>query len=227
MLKRLQKLYGGLIFLSQNRKCFINLSKHKLSIEEKEFLNLGLNCHLYSKFDPYKKRVELKMLYKKLLTLQNADIIEINPNLKDQVWSESTKRKRKTKSSILTPQLKAATKSLREDSRIVIRRADKSNMYVIIDRGEYDQKLREILSVELKFEKINRNPVDKLKKKAHKIIKSVNQKCNRKLLTEPIGDFEPGYIYGNVTTYKPGNKLRQIISQVTTQLTKPLQSWMN
>ena len=216
MLKKLQKLYGGPIFLPQNRKCFINLSKRKLSIEEEEFLNLGLNCHLYSKFDPYKKKVELEMLYNNLLTLQKADIIEINPNLKDQLRSESTKRRGKTNSSILTPKLKAAAKSLREDSTIVIRKADKSNMYVIMDRGEYDQKLREILSDESKFEKITRNPVDELKKKAYTIIKSVNQKCNKKLLKEPIGDFEPGYIYGNVKTHKPGNKLRPIISQVTT-----------
>ena len=111
------------------------------------------------------------MLYNNLLTLQKADIIEINPNLKDQLRSESTKRRGKTNSSILTPKLKAAAKSLREDSTIVIRKADKSNMYVIMDRGEYDQKLREILSDESKFEKITRNPVDELKKKAYKIIK--------------------------------------------------------
>ena len=89
-LKKLQNLYRCPIFLPQNRECFINLSKRKLSKEEEEFLNHVLNCHPYSKFDIYKKELELEMLYNNLLALQKADIIEINPNLKDQLRSEKS-----------------------------------------------------------------------------------------------------------------------------------------
>ena len=216
MLKKLQNLYGGPILLPESKQCYINLSDRSLSEDEKEFLNLGLNCHTYSKFDPYKKKVELELLYDSLLGLEKSETIEINPNLKDQLRSESTKNRGRSRSNIITPRLKRAAKTLREDESIVIRKADKSNMYVLMNKSEYQQKLSDILSDCSKFKQIKRNPVDELKKKIHRITKSVNEKCGRKIFKEPVGDFEPGYIYGNVKTHKPGNKLRPIISQVTT-----------
>ena len=216
MLKKLQNLYGGPILLPESRKCFLNLSKRSLSTDEEEFLNLGLNCHTYSKFDPYKKKLELELLYDNLLGLEKSKIIDINPNLKDQLRSESTKVRGATRSNIIKPHLKEAAKSLRDDESIVIRKADKSNMYVIMDKSEYQQKLNDILNDTSKFQQISKNPVDELKKKLYKITKEVNQKCGKKVFKEPVGDFEPGYIYGNVKTHKPGNKLRPIISQVTT-----------
>ena len=89
-------------------------------------------------------------------------------------------------------------------------------MYVVMNKSEYQQKLDDILSDATKFQQISKNPVDELKKKLYKITKDVNEKCGKKVFKEPIGDFEPGYMYGNVKTHKPGNKLRPIISQVTT-----------
>ena len=49
-----------------------------------------------------------------------------------------------------------------------------------------------------------------------KVCQEVNTECGKKVFKEPIGDYEPGYLYGNIKTHKPGNKLRPIISQVTT-----------
>lgn len=43
-------------------------------------------------------------------------------------------------SSILTPQLKNAAKELKNNPDIVIRRADKANTYVILDKADYHQK---------------------------------------------------------------------------------------
>ena len=177
---------------------------------------MKIYCHVYSKFDPYQKKVELEILYSNLLGLQKSKTIQINPNLKEQLRGESTKQRGKTKSNIITPRLRAAAKALREDETIVVRKADKSNMYVIMDKNEYNKKLNDILSDKTKFKRITKNPTDELKKKIYKITKEVNTKCGKKLLKQPTGDFEPGYIYGNVKTHKPGNKLRPIISQVTT-----------
>ena len=41
--------------------------------------------------------------------------------------------------------MKDAAKSLREDEKIVIRKADKANMYVIMNKDEYQKKLDDIL----------------------------------------------------------------------------------
>ena len=35
-------------------------------------------------------------------------------------------------------------------------------------------------------------------------------------LKKITGDYSPGYIYGNVKTHKPGEKIRPIISQIST-----------
>ena len=43
MMKKLQSIYGSSLR-------YINLSDRELSADEKEFLNLGLNCYIYSKF---------------------------------------------------------------------------------------------------------------------------------------------------------------------------------
>ena len=129
---------------------------------------------------------------------EKSKIIDINPNLKDQLRSESTKVRGATRSNIIKPHLKEAAKSLRDDESIVIRKADKSNMYVIMDKSEYQQKLNDILNDTSKFQQISKNPVDELKKKLYKITKEVNQKCGKKVFKEPLGDFEPGNIYSKL-----------------------------
>ena len=35
-------------------------------------------------------------------------------------------------------------------------------------------------------------------------------------LNNIIGEYEPGYIYGNVIAHKPGDSLRPVISQIPT-----------
>ena len=156
------------------------------------------------------------MLYSDLAGLERYKEVDINPNLKEQLRNESTKCRGKTKSNILTPKLRAAAQSLRNDESIVVRKADKSNMYVIINRDEYKTKLDDILKDETKFKNITKNTTEELKKKVRKTIKEINEECRKRVLKEPVGDYEPGYLYGNVKTHKPGNKLRPIISQVTT-----------
>ena len=216
MLKKLQTIYGSKLLLPKQQQCYINLSDRELSADEKEFLNLGLNCHTYSRFDVYKKKVELELLYSDLLNLEKNNVVEINPNLKDQLRGESTKCRGKTQSNILTPKLRAAAQNLRNDETIVIRKADKSNMYVIMNRDEYKSKLDDLLKDNTKFKHITRNTTEELKKEVRKVCQEVNTECGKKVFKEPIGDYEPGYLYGNIKTHKPGNKLRPIISQVTT-----------
>ena len=216
MLKKLQSIYGSTLLLPQQQQCYINLSNRELSSDEVEFLNMGLNCHVYSRFDTYKKKVELELLYSDLLNLEKNKVVDLDKNLKDQLRGESTKCRGNTKSNILTPKLRAAAQSLRNDESIVIRKADKSNMYVIMNRNEYKEKLDDILKDDTKFKHITRNTTEQLTKDVRKAIQDVNTQCKKRIFKEPTGDYEPGYLYGNVKTHKPGNKLRPIISQVTT-----------
>ena len=137
MMKKLSRLSGHEIFLPEECNRYINLSKYKLSKSEETLLNMGLNCHVMNPVDKYRKKVELEILYDDILKLQSDGIIEVKSDLRDQLRAEGTKVRGKKKSSVLTAEIKQAAKSLRENEEVVIRRADKSSIFVVLDRDEY------------------------------------------------------------------------------------------
>ena len=222
--KKLNSLYQGREVDPRNKyfcikkevDSFINLSDYNLSPEEKEFLNLGLNCHLQPKYDKIHKQVELEILYQNLVQLEARNVISLKPELTDQLRSEGTKHRNPKYTSVLTPSLRNAAKSLKNNNDIMIRKADKSSTYVIMNKQEYIDKLNDILSDESKFKQIKANPVETLKKKANELIETLNSLQDDIKLPKIIGGFKPGYIYGNVKIHKPNNPLRPIISQIPT-----------
>ena len=73
-----------------------------------------------------------------------------------------------------------------------------------------------MLSDTSKFKKLTKDPTTSLKQRANKLITQLNSTPNCMKIDKLIGDFKPGYIYGNVKTHKPNNPLRPIISQCPT-----------
>ena len=61
-----------------------------------------------------------------------------------------------------------------KNKEIIIRKADKSNTFVIMNSKDYNKKIQNILSDETKFKKINKDPIDGLKKKLNKLIDVAN-----------------------------------------------------
>ena len=209
IIRKLNNLASRSIFIREKSDCFLNLSNYELSNVEKEVLNLGLNCHLQSKFDPVDKRVEIEMLYTSLVKLKNDDKIDININLKEELRAESTRRRSNQNSSLLSSDHKLALKSLKNNDNIMIRKADKSNIYVILNKTEYIQKIDDILQDNTKFRKISSDPTAKIKTEVNRLITESNRTSSSvDKLDKIIGEFEPGYIYGNVKTHKTDNPLR-------------------
>ena len=214
IVKKLERLYNGTIVLPQERKTYVNISDYVLSKDEHDFLSLGMNVHLKPKFDPYKKRVELEKLYQDITDLHRDGYVNMNDNLKDQLKAEGTKNRSRGNRSILPPNLRNAAKQLRSNEEIVIRKADKSNAYVIVNRQDYEDKLDRLVSDESKFTHITRNPINALKKELNGLIKTANMQ--QKYFNVVEGDYSEGYLYGNPKTHKQGYPLRPIISQVLT-----------
>ena len=216
IMKKLQNLYRGKVALPEESPGFINLSKYTPTDAEKEFLQLGLNCHIKPNFDQMKKKVELEILYSDLLQLERKETVELSADLKEQLRAEGTKCRDNSKSTLLTNELKNAAKSLRANQDICIRKSDKSNVYVIMDKEEYLRKLGTIVSDTSKFKVITANPTKELTKKLNTLIEKANKDQPGKFKTI-TGDYTPGYLYGNVKTHKgASNPLRPIISQVPT-----------
>lgn len=149
-------------------------------------------------------------------------MITVNPDLRNLLRAESTKRRDfDSHSTLLTPELRQAAKELKNHPDIIIRKADKSNVLVVLDKQEYKNKLDSILSDTTKFTKIKRDTTKSLKTDVNKLIAAAN-KSNKKnepnILNPIVGEYSPGYLYGTVKTHKKGNPLRPIISQVTTPI---------
>jgi hypothetical protein len=195
----------------------LNLSKHELTEDQKQVLNLGLNCHIQGKFDPTTKKMELELMYRATCKLEKEKKIQINEGFSDALKNEGNKNRSSRRKPILTQNLKNAINELKNNENIVIRRADKTSNYVILDRDEYKHKQECILNDPAKFEQIRSDPTKQLKTKLNKLITSCNSVVDYAHFPKLEGDFSPGYIYGNVKVHK--NKtdppLRPIISQVT------------
>ena len=213
------------IFVKAAKDSFVNLSNHVLNDSEIEFLNLGINCHIQPNYDKLQKQCDLEMLYQKLLTLENKKTITIKPEIVEQLKCESTKHRNTNHNSILTKPLLNAAKTLKNNDKIIIRKADKSSTYVILNKEDYLEKINTIIEDSAKFKRIEKDPTDAIKKKANELIETQNSVIDDYKLTKIVGDYQPGYLYGNVKTHKNGNPLRPIISQIPTptyQLAKTL-----
>ena len=146
-------------------------------------------------------KIELEILYDSLKTLQNNGQISINQIITDQLRAEATRQQSNLKSSLLTNGQKTVAKQLKNNSDIGIRKADKSNTFIILNKCDYISKINNIISDTTKFKKIQRDPTKLLKAKVNTLIDSVKSVCGQHKLNKIIGEYEPGYIYGNVKTH--------------------------
>ncbi|XP_076049325.1 uncharacterized protein LOC143030001 [Oratosquilla oratoria] len=121
-----------------------------------------------------------------------------------------------TRSSLIQRKHYVAARELKENKEITIRKADKSSDLVLIPTTEYLSKLDAILEDPSKFRRITHNPVETLKRKVNQVLDTVNAVTDKTHIRKLTGDFDLGYVYGNVKTHKAGNPLRPIISQIPT-----------
>lgn len=223
--KKLAALYGSPVEIPQQVNQFINLSKTTLTESQTKFLNLGLNCHYINKPKPHAKRIELEMLLEDIQRLESDKKVTTSPDLQAEIIREANTTRGHYRSSLLTPELKLAAKELRENNDIIIRKADKSSVFVILDKEDYMRKINTILQDNSKFKKITRNPTQDLKTSLNRLIRNNNKTLGAPKLPLIEGDHKVGYAYGNVKTHKQGSPLRPIISQtpaVTYTLAKRL-----
>ena len=99
---------------------------------------------------------------------------------------------------------------MKHNDKIVIRKADKSSMDVILNKEEYLSKIDSILADSSKSQQIKRNPTEQLKQNANRLIETLNAAQDDLKVPKIIGDFKPGYLYGNVKTHKERNPLDQL-----------------
>ena len=163
--KKLSALYkGNLVLPSKNKRAFHNISSYDLSDDEERVLNLGLNFHIKPKFDSLLKKAHVENLYQQLRKIEDRKEILMYNNIEAALITESHINRGNYSKSCLPTELREAAKSLRNNSNIIVRRADKSKMYVVMNRADYEAKLNDLLSDQNKFVKLDRDPCERIKK---------------------------------------------------------------
>ncbi|XP_076030236.1 uncharacterized protein LOC143018607 [Oratosquilla oratoria] len=167
---------------------------------------------------------KIENLIDQLVTLQNEDRVNLSSTITQELVGEAGRKRGTFRSSLLTPELKVAAKELRERKDIIIRKGDKASVFVILDTNTYLEKMDSLLENPTKFQHLQKDPCESLKRKINALIQEANRSL--KFFNKVIGYFKPGYCYGTVKTHKPGNPLRPIIAQLSTP-TYPVAKTLN
>jgi len=216
---KLVRMYGASILQKQTKDSVVNLSSVNIDEEMRDIFALGMNCHLKQKFDYIKKRVNVELLYERICDLSSSKSIVVGNDevLRSELERFGLRRNKSFESDLLTRDQYDKVKKFASDPSIVIRKADKSNIFVILDRKYYDDEIQKFLSDTTKFSKIDKDPTDTLKREINICISNINRAGGHKFYRRE-GKYEPGYIYGNPKIHKRlvDPPLRPIISQVGT-----------
>ena len=126
------------------------------------------------------------------------------------------KERRDFTKDLITKEEYNKIREFNKNDNIIIRKADKNNTFVIMDKNEYIRQLTHLLSNPSKFQRINSDPTEAIKRKLNSLIAKANK--NSIIFSKITEHFEAGYIYGNPKTHKDKNNppLRPIVSQVGT-----------
>lgn len=192
-------------------KWIVNLSKHQLNSTETEVLGRGLN------FAPAPTQIPTKEI-----------IASVEPALrkhKDTVAANVARaavcnilRKAKPPPKNLTRDEKRALTSLRENNNIVIAKADKGNVTVVLDKEDYEDKANEIL-LAAPFQKIDKDGTKQTERKLNHTLKTlldkkvIDKELYNNLRVSP-GCSKPACFYGLPKIHKTGVPLRPIVSHV-------------
>ena len=120
-------------------------------IQMREFLQLGYNYHLNKNYDQLVKQTELEMLFCNIVNSVKKGFVSIDDSLKSQLSAERYIRRGCKNSTFLPQRLLLASKRLKANQDIVIRKANKYNTYVIFYKSNYFSKISNILSDDSKF----------------------------------------------------------------------------
>ena len=218
--EKLSKLYGGPVVVKEPRDILLNLSRVTVPQELESIFDLGMNCHLRSKYNMLEKKIEIEKLYRSIQDKVTRREVSINNNerLKCELKRFGLRQITDFTKYLLTKEQYKQLRDFINNEEIIVRKGDKSNVFVIMNRNDYNRKIDALTSDPSKFIPVTKDPTPQLKKKLRSLLDIVHAKSSAPKLPVPVGQYHPGYVYGNAKIHK--NKLdpplRPIISQLGT-----------
>ncbi|CAM4618796.1 unnamed protein product [Lepidochelys olivacea] len=109
-----------------------------------------------------------------------------------------------------------AIHSLRNNSDIIIKKADKGGAVVIMNRSEYEQEAARQLSNTSFYKPLPYDPTESYQKQLQHLLKKLPEKAQDQIHTDTPLEPRPGIFYLLPKIHKPGNPGRPIISGIGT-----------
>ncbi|CAM5130490.1 unnamed protein product [Natator depressus] len=109
-----------------------------------------------------------------------------------------------------------AIHSLRNNSNIIIKKADKGGAVVIMNRSEYEQEAARQLSNTTFYKPLPSDPTESYQKHLQHLLKKLPEKAQDQIRTDTPLEPRPGIFYLLPKIHKPGNPGRPIISGIGT-----------
>ena len=195
-------------------KVLFNFSSHQLTEHEKSLLSRGLNFAIPPKdlnYADYLLPFELLFRDIDLLDIPRTDRDFIQGRLRDCAFT-SYRDVGKNIDRNLSKEEHFALKNLVKNKDLIIQEADKGNTVVILNKNDYNLKMKKILSDKSKFQKLSidknkvLNHIVNMENRITEVLKKLKEKqqiCEKKYKDlHPVGS-RPGILYGRTKIHKP------------------------
>ena len=192
------------------KKWVLNISSKPLTDTEESALQKGMNFAIAPK----------KIPIAEIVAAVEGSISELSAEEKLKVRaqvSEVLSRARPPPSNIPSKEMKDLQDLRKDKSRLIIS-ADKGNCTVVMDRKDYDDKVKELLGDESTYKVLKKDPTKKTERDMNGILLkmkregTIGEKLYRHLHSS---DGLPPRFYGLPKTHKNGNPLRPIVSFIS------------
>ena len=214
------------------QKVIFNFSSHELTEAEEKLLSKGLSLSIPPKEINYGDALlPFELLFRELTTAENVSTESLSAckaALQNDAFDMRNSFDPKKEQNLLPDEI-VALKSLKADNSIIIKKSDKGNSVVILNKDTYIQRMEELLADRTKFEKV---PIESDKDYNHiwnqelRVRNTLKELVNSKAITEqqydrlaPSGS-RPGIMYGLSKVHKQlvdgFPKLRPILSAINT-----------
>ena len=156
--------------------------------------------------------------YKNIVAEIEAAVTNLPDQSKDAIRTSAAKILRRSKlpnHSNISRNERKAINHLKKDKTWLIMKADKGNCFVVMDRSDYDEKMKKLLDDKDTYENVSKSPFKTIERKLnHQLQKFIREQkideCTYKKLHST--DAIPPAIRGSVKHHKPNNPLGRIIA---------------
>lgn len=195
---------------------FKNLSHTTVPTNVAEFLSLGPNFSI----EPPRKEVPILKIIAEVETASYENLPLSKSIVSNRVANLITNfiNKEEFHTNQFQSLLNQSRKFLKENTDIMITKADKGNVTVCMDVSQYTQLSLNILSDTEFYQPINRDPTTTFQQKANKLIaqlKKDNMVTPEEAKQLMIYNSKPARFYGLPKIHKPQLSLRPIISSIS------------